>query len=95
MIERRFLFGRELKPGQEVEGFALIARMVELARDSRSIIESDRQMRSTLVLLHGPPFGRFSDWDQRRAGRTGDSGHFVLDENAAAVAGEIEATFAD
>ena len=31
MVKGRFLIGREFEPGQEVEGFAMIARMVELA----------------------------------------------------------------
>lgn len=53
-IERRFLFRRELKPGQEVEGFAMIARLVELVRDSRSIIGSDGRcdQRSSCVMAH-------------------------------------------
>ena len=70
--------GRVFEPGQEVEGLAEIAAVIELAGDRGQIFQAAGDVvrlvlkdLPPLFLRQLPPRRRFLDRDQRRAGRLG------------------------
>src|SRR6476646_10463809 len=77
-LERLRVRGLELEPGQEIEGLAEIAAVIELARDRRQIFQACGDVvrlvledLPPLLLRQLPPGRRFLDRDQRGAGRLG------------------------
>ena len=77
-LERVRIGGRVFEPGQEVEGLAEIAAVIELPGDRRQIFQARRNVvRSVLknlpplLLRQLPPRRRFLDRDQRGMGRLG------------------------
>ncbi len=77
-VERRFVLGRELEPGEKVERLAEIARVVKPPRDGRQVLHRESDMprpvledRPAFVLRHRPPCLGLADRDQRGTGRLG------------------------